>query len=55
MVFIRPDGTVQRMSHQLPEARAGAQLEEESAREIALATVATEYDLDAARDRGGFG
>lgn len=45
LVFIRPDGTAQRMVHQLPEGRPGAELEEADARTLALETVLAEYGL----------
>ncbi len=45
LVYIRPDGTAQKMDHQLPEARPGAELEEANARTLALATVEAEYGL----------
>ncbi|MBD3854700.1 MAG: CPBP family intramembrane metalloprotease, partial [Acidobacteria bacterium] len=47
LVYVGPDGTVQKMVHQLPEGRAGAELDEEEAREIARVTVAAEYGLPA--------
>jgi hypothetical protein len=45
MVFVAPDGSVQRMAHQLPEGRLGAELEEADARAMALDTIASEYEL----------
>ncbi len=47
LVFIGPDGAVQRLSHTLPEGRAGSQLEEDAARAIALAAVRAEHGLEA--------
>jgi len=47
LVYVRPDGTAQKMVHRLPEARPGAELEEAEARTLALATVKTEYGLAA--------
>ncbi len=46
LVFVGPDGEVQRMTHRLPEGRAGAQLEEDAARSIAVAAVRTDLGLD---------
>jgi len=45
LVYIRPDGTAQKMVHRLPEARPGAELEEADARSLALGTVEAEYGL----------
>jgi hypothetical protein len=45
MVFVGPDGSVQRSTHRLPEGREGPQLEEDEARSMALATLSKEYDL----------
>jgi len=45
LVFVGPDGTVQKMAHQLPEGRAGAELDEDEAREIAQATLTAKYGL----------
>jgi len=45
LVYILPNGTAQKMNHRLPEARPGAELEEQDARSLALATVETEYGL----------
>lgn len=47
LVLIGPDGAVQRLTHTLPEGRAGAQLEEGAARAIALASVLAEHGLEA--------
>jgi succinate dehydrogenase hydrophobic anchor subunit len=47
VVFVGPDGEAQRMTHTLPEGRAGAQLDEDRARAIALATVTSQYGLAA--------
>ena len=46
LVFVGPDGEVQRMTHRLPEGRAGAQLEEDAARSIAVAAVRDDLGLD---------
>jgi hypothetical protein len=46
LVFVGPDGKVQRMTHLLPEGRAGAQLEEDAARAIAVAAVRDDLGLD---------
>jgi MFS family permease len=40
-------GTVRRVEHVLPEARAGASLEQEPARRLALAAIKDRYGLDA--------
>ena len=47
LVYVGPNGTVQKLLHQLPEGRAGAELDEEEAREIARVTVAADYGLPA--------
>ena len=44
-VLVGPDGEVQRVTHQLPESRPGAELEADEARAMALETIAREYDL----------
>ena len=44
-VYIGPDGAAQRVIHRLPEGRSGAELEEDAARSLALATVDDEYAL----------
>ena len=46
LVFVGPDGEVQRTTHRLPEGRAGAQLEEDEARTIAVEAVRTDLGLD---------
>jgi hypothetical protein len=46
-VYVGPDGVVQNTTHQLPEDRAGAELDEDDAREIAQTTVTAEYGLTA--------
>jgi len=46
-VYVGPDGVVQKTTHQLPEGRAGAELDEDDAREIAQTTVTAEYGLAA--------
>ncbi len=46
LVFLGPDGAVQRTTHRLPEGRTGAQLEEEEARVIALETIRTDLGMD---------
>ncbi len=46
LVFVGPDGEVQRMTHRLPEGRAGAQLEEDEARAIAVAALRTDLGLE---------
>ncbi len=52
LVFVGPDGKVQRMTHRLPEGRAGAQLEEDEARAIAVAALRTDLGLDSRHARG---
>jgi hypothetical protein len=44
-VLVGPDGEVQRMTHELPEGRPGAELEEDEARAMALDTIVREYGL----------
>ncbi|MFV2071866.1 MAG: lysostaphin resistance A-like protein [Thermoanaerobaculales bacterium] len=44
-VYVGPDGIVQRVVHKLPEGRAGAELEEDQARAIALAAIETAFGL----------
>jgi hypothetical protein len=44
-VLVGPDGEVQRTTHQLPEGRPGAELEEDAARAMALETIEREYGL----------
>ena len=44
-VFVGSDGVAQRLTHQLPEDRPGAELEEQEARTIALDTVLNRYGL----------
>jgi hypothetical protein len=44
-VYVDPDGEVYRTIHLLPEGRPGAELEEETARAIALDTVRERYGL----------
>lgn len=44
-IYVGPDGAVQRVIHQLPEGRSGAELEEDAARALALATVNDEFAL----------
>jgi hypothetical protein len=46
LVFVGPDGKVQRTTHRLPEGRAGAQLEEDAARAIALQALRDDLGLD---------
>jgi hypothetical protein len=46
LVFVGPDGAVQRITHRLPEGRAGAELDEDQARAIARDTVRDELGLD---------
>ncbi len=46
LVFVGPDGEVQRMTHRLPEGRGGAQLEEDEARAIAVAALRADLGLD---------
>ncbi len=46
LVFVGPDGKVQRTTHLLPEGRAGAQLDEDAARVIAVAAVRDDLGLD---------
>ncbi len=46
LVFVGPDGVVQRMTHRLPEGRAGEQLEEEQARIIATAALRADLGLN---------
>lgn len=46
-VLVGPGGEVQRLTHRLPEGRAGAQLEEHEARSIALDVIEREYGLEA--------
>lgn len=47
LVYVGSDGTVQKVAHQLPEGRAGAELNENEAREIAQATLTIEYGFSA--------
>ena len=47
LVFVGPDGAVQKTTHQLPEGQAGAELDEDEARAVAQATVTAEYGLTA--------
>jgi len=44
-VYVGPDGAVQRVAHQLPEASPGVELEEDQARAIALAAIESAYGL----------
>jgi hypothetical protein len=46
-VYIRPDGTAQRLTHRLPEDTPGVELSEEEGRTIALNTVMDRYGLTA--------
>ena len=46
-VLVNLDGEVAAVTHQLPEARTGASLEEAEARAMALNTIAERYQLDA--------
>jgi hypothetical protein len=48
-VMVGADGRVRSVQHVLPEARAGATLEEAPARQLALAAIRERYGLDAAR------
>jgi hypothetical protein len=45
-IFLRGDGTIQRLSHTLPEARAGASLTEDEARQRVRAAVREWWNLD---------
>lgn len=45
-VVITDNGTIERIIHKLPEARAGADLSEEEARTLALATLKNLYQLE---------
>lgn len=45
-VFLRGDGTLQRLSHTLPEARAGASLSEDESRQHVRAAVREWWNLD---------
>ncbi|MEJ2188966.1 MAG: hypothetical protein P8Y93_06025, partial [Acidobacteriota bacterium] len=44
-VFVGPDGSFQRAAHTVPEGRAGARLDEEEARAIALSALEAQYGL----------
>ncbi|MEZ5318757.1 MAG: type II CAAX endopeptidase family protein, partial [Vicinamibacterales bacterium] len=46
-VMVLPDGQVQRIAHTVPEARAGATLDEDAARAIAHDALRRDYGLDA--------
>lgn len=48
-VFVGADGEPRSIRHTLPEARAGAMLDEAAARRLAHATLAERYGLDASR------
>jgi hypothetical protein len=47
-VYITPDGSVDHISHELPENRAGASIDEDRAREIALTFLKSKYQIDPA-------
>src|SRR5262249_53066273 len=47
-VHLEADGTVDRVSHELPESRPGASLDEAAARQLARRTLGERFHVDAA-------
>jgi hypothetical protein len=48
-VFVSPDGLVRRITHDVPEARPGASLDEAGARKVAQQALLSQLHLDAAK------
>ena len=48
-VFVKPNGDIRRIEHQLPEGRAGASLDETTARQLAWQALAEQAGLDPGR------